>query len=278
MSFKIRESFVLGKRPDQALCEDHIIVTKHFVCVVDGATSKSVLAFDGKTQGVVVGEIVREAMLKCPPEAEAGELIRLINRCIKGFYRKHDLESHMKLHPVDRLTASLAVYSDRKRQVWLVGDCQAMIGQRRITNKKEIDTLLAGLRSFVIQYHLARGMDESVLATGDVGRENIWPYLTEQSAFQNDHSAGRFSYGVVDGFEVDNRQVRSYDVREGERVVLATDGYPRLFASLRRSENYLSDMLAVDPYCYKVNLSTKGMQEGDYSYDDRAYVNMVIGD
>lgn len=62
------------------------------------------------------------------------------------------------------------------------------------------------------------------------------------------------------------------DAGAGGDIVLSSDGYPRLFATLRESEDYLADVLAHDRLALKLNKQTKGCLEGQYSYDDRTYV------
>ena len=41
MRSKIINNFVLGKSPDQSKCEDGIVITDNYCCVIDGATTKS---------------------------------------------------------------------------------------------------------------------------------------------------------------------------------------------------------------------------------------------
>ena len=57
---------------------------------------------------------------------------------------------------------------------------------------------------------------------------------------------------------------------------MATDGYPRLFDSLESTEKYLQMALEVDPMCIGILQGTKGISEGNVSYDDRTYLSFKV--
>lgn len=59
-------------------------------------------------------------------------------------------------------------------------------------------------------------------------------------------------------------------------VVLASDGYPTLLPTLRESEEALAKHLATDPQNITDFVATKGLVEGNASFDDRAYVSLNI--
>lgn len=58
--------------------------------------------------------------------------------------------------------------------------------------------------------------------------------------------------------------------------MLASDGYPILKATLQESEESLARHLADDPQNIKEYVATKGLVEGNLSFDDRAYVRLTI--
>ncbi len=69
----------------------------------------------------------------------------------------------------------------------------------------------------------------------------------------------------------------SYSIVEASHsVVLASDGYPILKATLQESEESLARHLADDPQNIKEYVATKGLVEGNLSFDDRAYVRLTI--
>ena len=65
------------------------------------------------------------------------------------------------------------------------------------------------------------------------------------------------------------------EIPEFSEVVLASDGYPKLFGTLEESEHYLQKVLAEDPLCISLNKQTKGLMVGNNSYDDRTFVRFV---
>jgi hypothetical protein len=61
-------------------------------------------------------------------------------------------------------------------------------------------------------------------------------------------------------------------------LILSSDGYPRLFDTLLETEDYLKQCLIEDPLCYKTIISTKGIKEGQSSFDDRCYLKIRLAD
>jgi hypothetical protein len=59
-------------------------------------------------------------------------------------------------------------------------------------------------------------------------------------------------------------------------LVIASDGYPVIERSLARSEATLARLLAKDPWCVGELLGTKGVGPGQVSFDDRAYLRLVV--
>jgi len=68
-------------------------------------------------------------------------------------------------------------------------------------------------------------------------------------------------FAVCDGFDIAMDQVKTIPVSWGSEVVMATDGYPFLRGTLAASEKALA---------------TKGLMEGNQSFDDRAYIRFKV--
>ena len=60
MPIRVLEQFVRGKQADQSLCEDRLVVTSHFVAVIDGVTSKSAYTWQGESSGVHAGKLIEQ--------------------------------------------------------------------------------------------------------------------------------------------------------------------------------------------------------------------------
>lgn len=275
MSFKVEEIFIEGKKGLSSECEDRIVITDHFVSIIDGATSKSDLLFDGKTTGRMAGELIESVIKSSDTGISFDDFVEAVNNTFQDFYQSNNLLEQVLKNPVDRLNASMVIYNAGLGEIWLIGDCQAIVNGQWLENNKKIDTTLAELRSLILELAFNEGSSIEELLKNDVGREYIYPLLKKQSKFQNSDIESDFSYGVVDGFPIDPRGIKKVKVREPE-ISLGSDGYPRLFPTLEESERHLWDILETDPLCFRKFKSTKGLQQGLLSFDDRAYVRLKV--
>ena len=149
------------------------------------------------------------------------------------------------------------------------------INQRDFVNLKEGDQLLASLRAFCIQIERdRRGKDVTEQELSDFGRQMILPYLKEYISLANRNVP--FGYDVLDGGNIIPGHVKKYAVQKDDTVVMASDGYPRLFDTFEETEEYLKKALALDPTCIDLLRGTKGIDKGNESYDDRTYVSFVV--
>lgn len=81
-------------------------------------------------------------------------------------------------------------------------------------------------------------------------------------------------YAVIDGTPIYMPGTRI--ITAAHSVVLASDGYPTLLPTLHESEEALAKHLATDPQNITDFVATKGLVEGNLSFDDRAYVSLNI--
>ena len=72
------------------------------------------------------------------------------------------------------------------------------------------------------------------------------------------------------------KSVSVTDVPPGSEVVLASDGYPELFGTLAESEARLNELIRLDPLCYKIYKSTKGLMDKCTHFDDRSYIRFRL--
>ncbi len=268
----IVEKNLIGKRSDQTLCEDGVFINEHFVCVVDGVTSKGKQKWQGKlTSGGYAKEVIIKTMQSLPYDISRDEFfLRLDNELSKAY--KAEVQND---DITEWLRACIIVYSDFYREIWLVGDCSLMINGTVFDNSKKIDVLLSELRSFTIQKFLADGGEEDLLYTEDIGRQAITPFINCQLSFENKYDSD-FGYAVLNGHGFDTSTVISRPVLSGDTVVLASDGYPVLCDTLEKSEKELKRAVEQDPLCYKEFRGTKGIQKGNSSFDDRSYIKFIV--
>ena len=88
--------------------------------------------------------------------------------------------------------------------------------------------------------------------------------------------SGEFGYDVINGGDICPDNVIIYPVKAGDRVILASDGYPALFDTLEETENHLFMLLARDPLCIHDLRGTKGVRPGNQSFDDRSYISFYV--
>lgn len=275
-NFTIKESFLKGKQSPQTN-EDGIIVTPYFAAVIDGATAKSTFTHDGKKTGRLAMELALEAIREFPKDIDATEALRRITEKTHQFYVEHNLLDELKTEPGKRFTANGVIYSYTRNEVWQVGDCQCIIGNLYSSNEKEIDAIMANARAAFNEVALLNGATMEGLEAHDLGRDFIYPFLQKQALLQNCPIEGqRFAFPVFDGFPIQMKQVNVFPVGNADEIILSSDGYPHLYSTLHESECYLADILEKDPLCMRLYKSTKGVQKGNCSFDDRAYLRIKM--
>ncbi len=262
---EILEQFIKGKKNNQALCEDMLFINEYFVAVVDGVTAKSERLFDGKSPGKAAAEAVCDVLKGLPYDVDVSEATALFTESIAALY---DGESD------GSAAAGVIVFSRIKNEIWSIGDCQCIINGRFFSHEKAVDRVLSNMRALVLEAELKNGTTVEELLQKDAGREFILPMLKQQHIFAN--TDGEFSYGVLNGLPVPDEKKIIYKVCKGDEIVLASDGYPKLFETLSKSEEYLAKELEENPLCIGDYCSTKGIQEGCDSFDDRTYIRFKV--
>ena len=173
----------------------------------------------------------------------------------------------------DRLCASALVYSKFKQQVWSIGDCQCMINGVLFTQQKKIDVLMGELRSVIIRCFLLKGCSESYLMKNDLSRSMINEFLLMQRFLEN--TEDEYGYPVLSSHGSVPKAV-IYDVRKGDKVIFASDGYPVVCDTLLQSEELLQSIIHEDPLLFKQFKATKGVVGDNVSFDDRSYLKFVV--
>ena len=273
----IEERFVCGKKNDSSLCEDSVVVTDNFAAVIDGSTSKGTVKYMDKSTGRAASEYIAHYIEHILDEdADIRAFADGATAVIHNAYISAGVADMVHEKAENRMTASTVVYSRKRKEIWMIGDCQCLVDNVLHTNGKKIDDVLAFMRAAVIALAQKRGASVSDILKHDVGREAIMPFLREQCAFQNDAQAGEFGYGVIDGFEIPERFLKVIDVSDARSIVLASDGYPKLMPTLAESECELNRLIAEEPLMTGKFKATKGLTAGQCSFDDRSYLRLSL--
>ena len=306
---KIIESSIIGKKSPEA-CEDGMVVTDDFIAVIDGSTSKTPKHLNpdmknGKYAMMLISEYIREEL---KADASVDDFCQGVTAYIYNkVYEKLGVEERLKEHPEERLTASAILYSRTRNEVWMVGDCQAIIDGKLYENGKPYEEKIARKRVELI----AQGLSPAE------ARKQIEPLLIKAML-----SGQNQTYTVIDGFPIYREGVKVVSVSDSSSVqgsvsssdsssvqdsvsssdscsvqdpvscsgsasasdtipsssseiVLASDGYPFLKPTLAASEAALAEQIANDPQNIHSFIATKGIVEGNKSFDDRTYIRFV---
>jgi glycerophosphoryl diester phosphodiesterase len=273
----IIEQTLVPKNPTKK-SEDGIVVTDDFIAVIDGSTSKTTRRHNRRmSNGRYAMTIVADYISHMAANTSCRQFCVGVTAAIRKRYLpfwKRDKQAvidHLQQHPEERLCASAAVYSRLRREVWLVGDCQCLIGNQLYENPKPHEQKLAEQRAEKIQQLLAEGMTVNQILSDDIARQSVIPQMLEDMKQQN------VTYAVIDGFPIPQQRVPviSLDFQPWE-VVLATDGYPFLCPTLQESEEKLRRQHDTDPLNVGQFKATKGFTPGNNSFDDRTYIRFMI--
>lgn len=269
---KLIEEFICGKKNDPALCEDMIVTTPDFMAVIDGATSKSCSEMAGKSGGRFAAEIMARAIETLPADMHGKDAMRQLSGILIAATR-----AHMPVtDKVEKPCCSLAIYSRIRREVWRVGDIGILLDDAAYMAVKDVDDVTSRARAMMIETLLAQGKTVAELQEHDTGRDFIFPLLQQQHHFANRADDCVFGYGVMNGDDIPERYIEIMPAADTKEIVLASDGYPVLHQTHAETEKALQAILRDDPLLYKEYPSTKGLEKGLVSFDDRSYLRFAI--
>lgn len=266
---EVIEQSCIAKDP-QGKGEDGLVVTPDFIAVIDGSTSKSKYRHSlWRTNGRQAMKIVARYISRMPKETTQEQFLTGVTAAMRSHYSRR-MMAQLQEHPEDRLTCSVVVYSRLCRELWMVGDCQCLVGGELYDNPKAYEAELAAMRAAEARRLLAAGTTQEELLSEDRARAVIIPRMLETMRGQN------VAYSVVDGFHIPRQHVRTVtlDFRPWE-IVMASDGYPFLCPTLAESEQRLNRQREEDPLNIGTFQATKAFRPGFNGFDDRTYIRFV---
>lgn len=267
-NIKVLEQFIEGKQ-DVCSCEDCCFISDDFIAVIDGVTSKSDFRHEGKTTGRLAAELTCAALEVACRESTLSQVLDNINANINGFYDTYNFPYNRK---EKGLQAACVIYSVHHRQLWMIGDCQASVDDTLYLNPKKSDNALASMRSLVIESLMQDNPSLGENFCAEQARAFILPWILKASQFANSSDTS-YGYAVLNGEPIPQELLISISIPEGNHeIILTSDGYPIVEKTLALTEHRLKEVLDEDPCCYKSHPSTKGLQQGQKSFDDRTYI------
>lgn len=274
---QIIEQYMQSKIGDLESCEDTYLCNEYFAAVIDGATNVSGELFNGKTPGQHAALTIKDVILSLSGQEDIQEVIETVNEKYKDLYKVLKIENEIKDKPYIRPSASMILYSKYHHKIWMIGDCQCFHSGELYQNIKRVDEVFEEVRSIVLKGELMLGTTVEELLENDIGFEMIKPLIQKQYNFQNQTSDCPYSYGVVNGFPIPLDLIKTIDIPSDlTHLSLGSDGYPKIFDTLEKTEAGLTKLLELDPLCIEENIGAKGMVRGQVSYDDRCFIRVRI--
>ena len=229
-------------------------------------------------------KVISRFIRKAPANITVDAFLKGVTDAVRKKYSSKRIDFYAG-HPEERITASCIVYSRLQRQLWIIGDCQCLVGKTGckddeyefFDNPKPYESILANARAEKARELLASGEATiESLRRDDVARASVIPRMIESMKRQN------IDYSVVDGFKIPRQKVKVFTFDfESWTIVMASDGYPVLRPTLAASEAALAEQREKDPLNIGSNptapfVATKAFAEGFTSFDDRSYIRFTI--
>lgn len=284
---KVIEKYTISKFGDEIRNEDNLIISNRYYGVIDGATDKSGVNWsENKNEFIPGGKILSDVIKEEFEKSE--EDINVIEKNIRMKFFDISKKRNIDLINYNILpAASVLVYDSLKNKIYSVGDCQFSLiydnGEQSelFVDKKTIDVITSKLRKSMIQIYKSLGIDPFD-NNQDLGRDFILPFLKNQSYLQNQNKGGKWMNGlsydilnfkVIDG--IHGVKFNSYNVPENvKEIIMTTDGIRFPKKTLNETLEHHNNLLNLDPHCINELLTTKGLMDGQISFDDMSYLRI----
>ncbi len=292
---KIIEQFIEGKSANPLTCEDTVVVTGNHIAVIDGATDisgkrylvdlsfegggEAVSTTSGKYASVTLAETIRGFDADVTPE----RMIELMSASLKDTFNPDGSSPK----------AVAVIYSKFWNQILAVGDSSFGIFLKdgtalplnrpvKSTLEKivvESRALYAELIKFGAEVDLktpeSYGNISEVLKKDFAGAYVMSVVSGEHVLANNPYS--ELGFPVINGGNIPLEMTEIIDIpAEADYVVLHSDGYPETYATLAEAENRIEDIRVNDPQCVNIYKASRGVVEGNVSFDDRSYISFKI--
>lgn len=269
MSWSVVESFVESKHPDR-LSEDLIVVSDHFAAVVDGASDATGAMFAGRTGGLLAAEAVAATVEALEPAATArqfaAEATAAVQAAVAAATGIIDASTRWP-------AACVVCLSHERSEIWRIGDAHFAVDGETNSPMLAINEVKGRFRAALNTALIESGTPLTDMMESDPGGTAVRALTDVQQHLSN--LPGPWGYGCVNGRAIPDEFVEVFPVDGGRDIVLASDGYPRLEATLDDSEATLRRLLAADPAAIG-ELWTMGrsLRPGFDAIDDRAFLRL----
>ena len=219
--------------------------------------------------GGEIASVVAQTLESLPASTSAREAVNCLTAAVHSLWAD-------TTEPVNqRPCATFAVLAVARRELWRVGDAWLLVDGQSVAPERSIEQAVALERADLLRERLGGGARLDDLLRGDPGRATILPRLSELSLLRN--AADSYTFGAVDGSTIPDAYVEVIALpANAHEVVIASDGYPRVAATLAETEAALRDRVTRDPLMIEEPPTTKGVMPGADSFDDRSFIRVRL--
>lgn len=269
---KVLESLRIGKF-DEERCEDALFLSEDFIAVIDGVSSKTDFRYQGKTTGKIAAELITATLQILPADADLSDFIAAVNSAYSDCYEKISFPKQERQEK--GLQAVCALYSKHRRTIWQIGDCQILVDGKEFKNPKKSDRIICEMRNLILEELRQRDGDFLPSKHETEVLDVLFPWMVQTIRFANS-TATDYGYSVLNGISIPESLIQTITLDPSvHEIVLASDGYPRLYQTLAQSEQALAEMLQKDPQGCRLFDTVRLIKEHQKSFDDRTYIRFL---
>lgn len=257
------ELFTQGKGPGANL--DRYFANSDYIAVLDGCTPKH-----SDQQGAIHATI-------CLMDALVENISLWDEKAPWSVILKQlELVSSEFAYPY-AARASGVIFSRHLMQILVIGDCWVGLDSKFEFFGHDFEDLLVNIRCAFMQKFISEGFSQEYLQKFDPGRKIILSLLAEEEKLANVALEGNYCFPSINGKPIPLALTKIVQVDSSiRRVVLASDGYPLVSGSLKKTEEYLLLDCERDPLRIGLHPGTKAIDIGASTYDDRTYVSFFL--
>jgi hypothetical protein len=249
--------------------EDMIQVTQDYAVVVDGAGDPGKRHWRNHSLGWHAASTLCDEIARLDPVLAPDEIVRRLTARLAELSSELTADGYGNPPPA----ANIVLFSRARREIIRVGDCNfAIDGRVNGPPPKAFEQVLIDVRQLILRSGLSAGKPVAQL-DDDVDRVKAILYNYQELCQNSSH---RFSFAVLDGNYVRPQGIEVVSLGPGgHEIVLTSDGYPVVLATLRETELALSKILDSDPLLIGEYPQTRA-RSADGSFDDRSYLRIAV--
>lgn len=265
---QIIEKFTASKTGKDELNEDVLLITNNSVTVLDGASRWDGARIGGMASGRWAAQTGAEGIRQMDPALDARAAFRFLTAHFQSALEKAGWK---KGEP--RPSAAVLHYSKTRREIWRVADSPFMVDD--IENRRDIPTIapLTEFRRLACEIALASGATMGDIIQNDPATP-CWNQMILKSDAVENNENNPFGFGMLNGAPIPEKFIEVHPVPGANEIVLASDGFIRLFNTLSMTEMLLKSVQSRDPAMLREYPQVKGVKPGNEAFDDRTYVRI----